>query len=115
MFKPKKAIPYLAAGLTLSGCNGDQSRQAQQLDDAVKAFCLQVDVCYDYNLPPGACEAYYSAYLDAVELVRDDGADECLAAWETTLRCIASSPCDQNEACSEADTNGNDLIDRACR
>ncbi|MBT8454319.1 MAG: hypothetical protein KJO40_20315 [Deltaproteobacteria bacterium] len=116
MFKPKKVIPYLAAGLTLSGCKGEQSRQELR-DEAVKAFCLQVDVCYDedFGLAPGACESYYSAYLDALRLVREDGVDECLAAWETTLRCIASSPCGQNEACSEEDGNGNDLIDRACR
>jgi hypothetical protein len=115
MLTPKKSIPYLAVGLSLSGCEGDQSRQ-EQLDETVQAFCLQFDACYgdDYNLPPGACVAYYSTYLDAVALVRGDGAEECLAAWETALGCIGSSSCDQNDECLEADENGKDLIDRAC-
>ncbi len=115
MFTPKKAIPYLAVGLSLSGCEGEQSRQ-EQLDETVQAFCLQFDACYgdDYNLLPGACVAYYSTYLDAVALVRGDDAEECLAAWETALGCIGSSSCDQNDECLEEDENGKDLIDRAC-
>jgi hypothetical protein len=115
MLKPKKAIPYLAVGLSLSGCEGEQSPQ-EQLDETVQAFCLQFDVCYGdaYDLPPGACVAYYSAYLDAVALVRGDAAEECLAAWETVLGCIGRSPCDQTVECLERDENGNDLIDRAC-
>jgi len=115
MLKPKKAIPYLAVGLSLSGCEGDQSRQEPR-DEAVQAFCLQFDACYgdDYALLPGACVAYYNTYLDAVALVRQDGAEECLAAWETFLGCFGSSPCDQTDECLEEDENGKDLIDRAC-
>jgi hypothetical protein len=115
MLKPKKAIPYLAAGLSLSGCGGDQSHQ-EALDEAVQAFCLQFDTCYgdDYDLPPGACVAYYSTYLDAVALVREEGAEECLVAWETALGCFGSTPCDQSDECWELDENGKDLIARAC-
>ena len=116
MWKPKKAIPYLAAGLSLSGCEGNQSAQ-EPLDEAVQTFCMWFDACYgdDYDLPPGACVAYYSAYLDAVELVREEGAEECLAAWETVMRCFGGASCDQSDACLEEDANGQDLIDRACK
>ena len=62
---------------------------------------------------PGACQAYYSAYLDSIALVHDNPA-ECLAAWDTVLQCFVSVPCDDAAACIEEDENGEDLIDRAC-
>ena len=63
---------------------------------------------------PPAHAGVLQPYLDAVVLVREDDAEECLAAWETALRCIGSSPCDQNDGCLEEDEAGKDLIDRAC-
>ena len=68
-----------------------------------------------YDLPPGACVADDSAYLDAVALVRGDAAEECLAAWETVLGCIGRFPRDETVERLEQDENGNDLIDRAMR
>ena len=121
MFKPKKAIPFLATGLALSGCgdaDGNQDQKpSEELAAAVEAFCLQLDTCYPGYLAEGACVAYYSAYLDSIELVRGDKASECLAVWETVFDCYASSTCEESQECEEVfdeDENGQSVFDVAC-
>jgi len=112
MFKPKKSIPYLAAGLALGGCDGSENQpSSKELEAAVEGFCLHFDVCYaEDGYPEGACVAYYGAYLDSIQLVLGDAAGECLAAWEAVLNCYATSECGETRACKEEGEN----VDTAC-
>ena len=117
MFKPKKAIPYLAAGFALSGCEDNQNQDYVDLTDEVRAFCMHLDTCYPGYLEPEQCNSYYTAYIDAIRLVKGDNAGECLAAWETIFNCYADADCEETEECDalfDEDENGDDILDRAC-
>jgi hypothetical protein len=99
-FKPKKAIPPIAAaGVALAGC-GDDSTELQQaldrmqsMDPLITAFCmksLECDPGYYYDVD--SCRAYNLYFADAIIQLSDDPA-ACYDAGRSYFECYTEAEC----------------------